>query len=230
MKAAADAEDKAEIRPSPGTIATVTEETIDHTTMARAVAESTQTEDSDFMDLFESIAVASENIRPLIDIIQSQSGTINAQEACPLFSKLPPEIRNMVFDLALTPFNDLKRPLPPGSYYHRPGNTHAQIIDTTLLCTCRRIYLETYSVPSSNYWVTYSGHGICRQPCCSIYPEYVSAAKRDHCAAREGVDPDSPCTRIRYFGPDLTLAWWVPFEIGQDKATELKMTICHADW
>lgn len=76
-------------------------------------------------------------------------GNINSQSASPLFNRIPGEIRNHIFKLALTSFDDETRPYKKGAYYYRPGYRYAQKIDTTLLLTCRRIFLETESVPAS---------------------------------------------------------------------------------
>lgn len=88
------------------------------------------------------ISVASEMETPIC-------GEINPQPACPLFNRIPNELRNHIFQLALTSFDDKTRPYKKGAYYYRPGHRYAQKIDTTLLLTCRRIFLETESVPAS---------------------------------------------------------------------------------
>ncbi|KAL8753788.1 MAG: hypothetical protein Q9184_005314 [Pyrenodesmia sp. 2 TL-2023] len=68
---------------------------------------------------------------------------VDPQRDSPLFSTLPPEVRNTVFELALTAYEDpLRR------------------IDTNLLLTCRRVYAETASLPASiNEQVSWYGRG-----------------------------------------------------------------------
>jgi hypothetical protein len=71
------------------------------------------------------------------------------QLGCPLFTRIPAELRNVIFPLAL-----LRYDLEPytadsetESYYTRPGYMHYKRIDTSLLATCRRIYIETHLIP-----------------------------------------------------------------------------------
>ena len=69
-------------------------------------------------------------------------GYINPQVASPLFSQLPGEIRRLIYQYALTASPDLTRPFSKHSWHYRPGYTHARSINTSLLRTCRRVYLE----------------------------------------------------------------------------------------
>lgn len=72
---------------------------------------------------------------------------INPQTASSLFSTLPAELRNLVFQFALTGYPDPDRPYSRHSFWYRPGYTHARKIAIELLLTCRRIYLETNLLP-----------------------------------------------------------------------------------
>ena len=74
--------------------------------------------------------------------------SVNPQLACPLFSRIPGEIRNYIFELALTSFDDKTRPYKKGAFYYRPDFRYAQRIDTALLLTCRRIHAETEDIPA----------------------------------------------------------------------------------
>lgn len=76
------------------------------------------------------------------------SGDIIPQSASPLFSYIPAEIRDHIFKLALTSFDDKTKPYEKGEYYYRPDFRYAQKIDTALLMTCRRIFKETENVPA----------------------------------------------------------------------------------
>ncbi|KAF4301105.1 hypothetical protein GTA08_BOTSDO10603 [Botryosphaeria dothidea] len=67
----------------------------------------------------------------------------------PLWSKLPPEIRNEIFTLAVSQHLDLSRPYPRNSWYYRPGYTHAFRTYTDLLASCRLAYWETNAIPLS---------------------------------------------------------------------------------
>lgn len=65
----------------------------------------------------------------------------NAQSKSPLFTRIPGEIRNMIFSLVLEPQD--RTPIDNGTYHYRPDYSCNRVIDTTLLRVCRRIYLET---------------------------------------------------------------------------------------
>ncbi|KAL2047036.1 hypothetical protein N7G274_001054 [Stereocaulon virgatum] len=71
------------------------------------------------------------------------------QSASPLFNRIPAEIRNEVFEHALTAYDDKTKPYQNGSYCYRPGHRYAHKVDTNLLLTCRRIYAETKDIPAS---------------------------------------------------------------------------------
>lgn len=72
----------------------------------------------------------------------------NLQSQSPLFNRIPPEVRNQIFQFALTSYEDTARKYRPNAYHYRPGFTCALRIDTDLLLTCRRIYWETFSLPA----------------------------------------------------------------------------------
>ncbi len=88
----------------------------------------------------------------------------NPQKGSPLFTRIPGEIRDHIFDLALTAYSGKKEPFAKDSYYYRPGFRYAdQKLDTALLRTCRRIYQEARLVPFENYerveWQRQRGRG-----------------------------------------------------------------------
>ena len=67
---------------------------------------------------------------------------INPQVTSPLFSQLPGEIRHLIYEYALLGYPNRARPYSKHSYHYRPGYTYARAINTNLLLSCRRIYLE----------------------------------------------------------------------------------------
>ena len=88
----------------------------------------------------------------------------NPQKESPLFARIPGEIRDHIFDLALTAYSGKQEPFAKNSYYYRPGFRYAdQKLDTALLRTCRRIYQEARLVPFENYerveWQGQRGRG-----------------------------------------------------------------------
>lgn len=76
----------------------------------------------------------------------------NPQKESPLFGWIPGEIRDHIFDLALTACPGKQDPFEKNSYYYRPGFRYSdQKLDTALLCTCRRVYQEACLIPYKNY-------------------------------------------------------------------------------
>ncbi|KAL9637262.1 MAG: hypothetical protein Q9164_002307 [Protoblastenia rupestris] len=76
----------------------------------------------------------------------------NRQLKCPLFG-IPAELRNMIFNLALTFYEDPARPRDQSDNYHeyRPGHFHYLRADTALIRTCQLIHAETHlSVAATN--------------------------------------------------------------------------------
>ena len=85
--------------------------------------------------------------KPPIDTSSAKS-----QDQSPLFGVIPGEIRNRIFDLALTAYPGKQEPFEKSVYYCRPGFRYADMkIDTALLRTCRRAYGEARLVPRENY-------------------------------------------------------------------------------
>ncbi|KAL9009823.1 MAG: hypothetical protein Q9173_005181 [Seirophora scorigena] len=80
---------------------------------------------------------------------QPSRKVINPQLASPLFNRVPPEVRNIIFRFALTAYEDPARKYERQAYYYRPGYTCARKIDFDLLLTCRLVYAETASLPAS---------------------------------------------------------------------------------
>lgn len=75
--------------------------------------------------------------------------TVHEQLQSPLF-KLPPELRDVVWSYACAASSDMSRPYEPNSHYCRPPEyTHAPRIDTAMLLTCRKAYLECCHLPLS---------------------------------------------------------------------------------
>jgi hypothetical protein len=82
--------------------------------------------------------------------LAASSTSFDSQDASPLFALLPPELRNTIFKLALAPYPDTSVPaLPFDSPAFRPETEYPCVQDVALLRVCRRIYLETYSIPAA---------------------------------------------------------------------------------
>lgn len=78
------------------------------------------------------------------------SENMNAQSYCPLFTIIPPEIRNRIYEFSLESAgtDPNKRPAyMKHAMYYRPGFQRPKRINTSVLQTCRRIYIEACLVP-----------------------------------------------------------------------------------
>lgn len=96
-------------------------------------------------------AVAAERRRkeqlPLAVEILDVPSSVDQQLACPLFSKLPAELRELIWDYALTRYEHLDALYPLDMPYARPGQAAPSRIAVDLLLTCRAVYLEAFLVP-----------------------------------------------------------------------------------
>ncbi|KAK6528522.1 hypothetical protein TWF281_009763 [Arthrobotrys megalospora] len=77
------------------------------------------------------------------------SKNISPQSSSPLFS-LPGELRNLIWEYVLTPYNDPTRAYPSSTCYARPDFFAPLTSSVSLLRTCKAIYFETWYLP----WTT----------------------------------------------------------------------------
>jgi len=105
-----------------------------------------------------------QNSPKLQDLRDLSSSPARPQTACLLF-RIPREIRDQVFALAVTTYKDFSKPfekdyIRPASQCrmtirdegwprHREGHQHKRYTDIALLKTCRKIYRETRLLPVS---------------------------------------------------------------------------------
>ncbi len=80
-------------------------------------------------------------------IAQIDMSDADEQSECVLYSKLPPEIRLRIFELATASTDDTTKPYMFDRVYYRPGYHYHQKTDTALLLTCKRIFEETRFMP-----------------------------------------------------------------------------------
>jgi hypothetical protein len=90
----------------------------------------------------------------LLESLSSGQAEFNSQEQCPLFN-IPAEIRNNIFAYVIAE-QDGATAIAITDYYYRPDFTHFRYVETALLRTCRRIWLETHTLPrqqiTRRYW------------------------------------------------------------------------------
>jgi hypothetical protein len=81
---------------------------------------------------------------------------VHLQNQSALFNAIPAEVRNRIFSIALTAYDDKSKPYQPRNWFYRPDWHFHRKISTTLLRTCKRVYLECYLLPlalnSHTFW------------------------------------------------------------------------------
>jgi hypothetical protein len=94
---------------------------------------------------------------------------VDVQMQSPLFSAIPAETRNRIFSIALTAYDDKSKPYHPQNWFYRPDWHFHRKISTTLLRTCKRVYLECHLLPlalnSHTFWA-----GPARAPPAEYFP------------------------------------------------------------
>lgn len=80
--------------------------------------------------------------------LEWDNSAILPQIKCPIFSRLPAEIRTRVFEYTLSAYDDPTDLDRNHGCYHGPRYECRQIISTALLRTCRRIYSEARLIPA----------------------------------------------------------------------------------
>ena len=86
----------------------------------------------------------------------------SSQSQSPFFAILPGEVRNSIYEYALSDFEDLTAPYQEQTCYRRPNYNAPRKISTAILRTCRQAYLEAWALP----WM------------CSEYTFYLTADDR----------------------------------------------------
>lgn len=146
----------------------------------------------------------------------------NPQAASPLFYAIPPEIRNIIFQLALRSYPDVSRPYPGNAYHFRPGYECGQRIDMGLLLTCRLIYNETRLLPVvSNehvFWCDRGPPGLRTEPATYF--------------RRMAEEQQNVVDCVHFFAQQYWLEQTFPriCSTTEMRPRKLKITIRHSDW
>jgi hypothetical protein len=85
------------------------------------------------------------DLSSLMGDLYSGEAIFDPQQQCPLFN-IPAEIRNDIFSYVVAE-QDGATAIKPTDYWYRPDYTHFRYIETALLRTCRRVWLETHALP-----------------------------------------------------------------------------------
>ncbi|KAI0882089.1 uncharacterized protein GGS22DRAFT_171494 [Annulohypoxylon maeteangense] len=84
---------------------------------------------------------------PLAIELLKHPESINPQLSSPIFSKLPSEIREQIWRLSLTRYENLHSIYVISSQHARPGQAGPWRVAVELLLTCRAIYVEAFLKP-----------------------------------------------------------------------------------
>ncbi|KAI0142753.1 hypothetical protein GGR57DRAFT_377387 [Xylariaceae sp. FL1272] len=96
---------------------------------------------------------------PLAVHLLDNPSSVDEQDGSPLFTKLPIELREMIWDYALMQYQDTDALYPLYESYARPGQAAPMRVAVELLRTCRAVYLEAFLVPFKvNPMTVFDGH------------------------------------------------------------------------
>ncbi|THV08256.1 hypothetical protein K435DRAFT_787773 [Dendrothele bispora CBS 962.96] len=97
---------------------------------------------------------------PASQLVARFQANRNNQESSPLFTVIPPELRNRIFLLTCQSSPRKDDPYARDAWYYRPGYEYPEKIYTDLLRTCRLVYLETRLLPlQANEHIFWCGRG-----------------------------------------------------------------------
>ena len=183
--------------------------------------------------------------RPLLDEIErltqrkvgiefggyEAQGKFDEQEASPLFSKLPRELRDLIWEFATAPFEDETEEFETTAYYYRPGHTARLKTDIAVLQTCRRAFLEANTLPMLQAEHSYYYHRAApdgRDP--AWMAKLTEHNRRNFGHLRlfaqmytiEGLNANTGCLRDKFLK--------TPVVPGDFQPRMLHVTIRHTDW
>jgi len=155
----------------------------------------------------------------------------HSQGSSPLFSILPPEIRNHIFHLTLLEHDDENFAVSFDSFGYRPGHEYRKKHSLDLLTTCKLAYLETYLIPvaatTHTTWNTWDT----RAPLDRALLAY-------HRFQKMNVEQRAAVQTVRLYAQQFSLeAWnWEHNIISEDQRTRgvlprrLIISVRHSDW
>ena len=145
--------------------------------------------------------LSSPQLPPCESLAPRLGKNVYPQNQSVLFNAIPAEVRNRIFSIALTAYDDKSKPYQPQNWFYRPDWYFHRKISTTLLRTCKRIYLECHLLPlalnSHTFWV-----GAGRGPPSHYFASAYQKAPLSH----HGSFPGSwnACENFRGFFNNLT--------------------------
>ncbi|KAF7869842.1 hypothetical protein EAF04_004626 [Stromatinia cepivora] len=148
--------------------------------------------------------------------------TPRLQILTPFYSGIiPAEVRFLIFSYVLTPTPIPDTQYDPNTHYTRPGFTCRTKLHTSLLRTCRRIYLETYHLPPASiphvFWHARYPPSLAPNDYFSRLPDYQLALARS-------IHLHTQLYWLQDSFPRLTSRSFL------QNITSLKITIRRGDW
>lgn len=175
-----------------------------------------------------------------ISMATVKDSNVNPQAGSPFFGLIPAEIRNQIFQLALSADNDYTKPYTPYSFYFRPGFCYAKKIHLDLLLTCRRIYFETRYLPLIiNVHTEWFYRAPSRSSLKFMNPVNVTSTNVLRTTNEESLTEDqkSAIRSVHLFTQQYWLedAWhnnrgWSRFTETWSTLAQIRITIRHTDW
>ncbi|MCJ1283465.1 hypothetical protein MMC26_002794 [Xylographa opegraphella] len=151
---------------------------------------------------------------------QMPAEDITPQNDCPLFKKIPPEIRHLIFEFALTAVPGI--PYAKGTYYDRPGYHYSHRVKIDLLLTCRLVYSECSLLPVKLNEIL-SWHDAGRGP-----PHYETCKN----LTRPNTVEQIAISKVHYFAQQnwLERYWRLRATGTGSNYRAIHFTIRHTDW
>lgn len=160
---------------------------------------------------------------------------VHSQSRSPLFERIPPELRRMIFDLALTEEYSASQAWPQWSpkedvgkfaWWVRPDYLGRKVVCTGILRTCKRIYFESRGFLGSNkthiFW-----HGNNRGPPNLIFDDVHSYFQRFTPAQLSTVKEIRLNLQVASLAKDLHAICSLDVLQGIEK---VHLTVRRADW
>ncbi|KAH6652581.1 hypothetical protein BKA67DRAFT_566944 [Truncatella angustata] len=153
------------------------------------------------------------------------------QPDCIFYSRLPAEVRTIIFEYALVPDPDLKKPYAPNRVFYRPYLRHHPKTRVALLRTCKLVFRETRLMPVAQathyFWLfggpwRYMKNGVHGQGDWALWARSLSEPQR---AAVQHVHIFAQQFALEGLGGAT-----VPRSWGSIATRSLRLTFRHSDW
>jgi hypothetical protein len=158
-----------------------------------------------------------------------------SQELSPLFTAIPGELRDRIFDFALCDYEDKSRLYDVETCYKRPDYFAPRKTTTALLRTCQRVYREAWSLPWTNaehtFWLTEAKrmppHALARHRLRDALKDIVESVQTRH-GTVPTIDQVRIFAQLYILEPGLELG--MILEMPNFYPLHITLTLRHTDW